>query len=909
QRPHGWPRQARIALALSFNVAALAAQATTPTSMDDPRPVARAAPRKEPVVIDGRLSDAAWAAAQPITDFHQQLPDEGKAPSERTELRILFDANAIYVGARMYDAQGASAVRKLLVRRDQLLNDNASDKIALVLDPYHDRQTRVWFELNPLGVKGDHLNGDASFDPVWEGAAVVDSLGWTAEFRIPLSQLRFPRDSVQTWGLQIWRTLARRNENDMWAFWRNNQPGGPGYFGTIEGLALTEQPKQLELMPYVVSKSSFALPAAGDPFRHKQELTSRVGGDIKYNITSSLTLDATVNPDFGQVEVDPAVVNLSDFETTFQEKRPFFVANASAFSFGSFNCFFCSNVSSLNVFYSRRIGRAPQLGSLVRSQARYADVPDASTILGAAKITGRTSNGLSVALLEALTNRVNARFVTSSAPGTPTLEREAEPMTNYFIGRVRKDLRNGDTRIGMISTLTNRFMNDSTEMSRLRGHAELIGTDVQHYWHNRGYSFTGQLAVSEVGGDTAAMRRTQLTSSHYFQRPDRKETSDGVFDISYNPLRTALRGYGFYGRLAKESGNWLFETAQNWRSPGFEVNDMGTLSRTDYKWMQASVLRQWTTPGRWYRDAAMIVGGQQQYNYEGDRTDLQGEVWGRATLPNYMSVSGFVIHHPPVFDVLRTRGGTVARTAGYNFYSVSVNGDSRSRVSWDFGSSHGRNITDKAWSADGFADLILKPLVNLRVSVGPSYSRNVDFKHFVTTVSDSTAIMFGGQRNVFAALDQRSLSMNTRINATFTPNLTLELFAQPFLASGKYDTPKQYVAPRTSETATYGKDIGTMTVQRDATGNVVSYHIDPDGTGPAAAFDVSNPDFNIRSLRGTAVLRWEYRPGSTMFFVWTQQRSGSESYGDFDFTRDKSALFRDRPINVFQIKASYWLGM
>jgi hypothetical protein len=900
---------AGLGLVLLAGASLLEAQVTSPTSMKDPRPVAHATLRREPVTIDGKLDESAWAGAEPITDFHQQLPDEGKTPSERTEVRIMYDASAIYLGARMFDSQGGRAVRRLLVRRDQLLDDNASDKIAFVLDPYHDRQTRVWFELNPLGVKGDHINGDASFDPVWEGATHIDSLGWTAEFRIPLSQLRFPRDSVQTWGMQIWRTLARRNEYDMWAFWKNNEPGGPGYFGTIEGLALTEQPRQLELMPYAVSKSSFALPTPGDPFRSKQEMTGRVGGDIKYNITSSLTLDATVNPDFGQVEVDPAVVNLSDFETTFQEKRPFFVANSSAFSFGGFNCFFCSNVSSLNVFYSRRIGRAPQLGSLVRSQASYADIPDASTILGAAKITGRTASGLSVAMLEALTNRVNAKYVVGTSPSEPTLTREAEPMTNYFVGRLRQDLRNGDTRVGMITTLTNRFMSDSMEQSRLRGHAELVGFDVLHYWNSRGYSFQGQLAISDVGGDTAAMRRTQLTSSHYFLRPDRKETSDGLFNIAYDPTRTSLRGYGLYGRLAKESGNWLFETAQNWRSPGFEVNDIGTLSRTDYKWMQASALRQWTTPGRWYRDAAAIVGGQQSLNYEGDRIDLQGAVWGRATLPNYVSLSGFVINHPPTYDPLRTRGGVVVKNSGYNFYSVNVQGDSRDRVSWDFGSSHAQDIADNGWNGDGFADLILKPLVNLRVSFGPYYSRNVEPKQYVTTVTDATAPQFGGMRNVFARLDQHSLSMNTRINATFTPNLTLELFAQPFLASGAYDEPKQYAAPRTNATQTYGTDIGTVSLQRDATGALVAYRIDPDGTGPATAFDVGNPDFNVRSLRGTAVLRWEYRPGSTVFFVWTQERSGSEPYGDFDFNRDKSALFRDRPVNVFQIKASYWLGI
>jgi hypothetical protein len=890
-------------------IPALAAAQTAPASQNDPRPHVNAALRRDPIVIDGRLDDAGWSAAEPITTFWQQQPDEGKPPTERTEVRVLFDGSALYVGARMYDTAGAAGVRRLLVRRDQLLDDNASDKIAVVLDPYHDRQTRVWFELNPLGVKGDHINGDASFDPVWEGASRVDSLGWTAEFRIPLSQLRFAPDSVQRWGLQIWRTIARRNEQDMWAFWRLNEPGGPGYFGTIEGLRLPTQPRQLELLPYVVSKSSFALPPAGDPFRSRRESSARAGGDLKYNITSSLTLDATVNPDFGQVEVDPAVLNLSAFETTFQEKRPFFVANSSAFSFGGLNCFFCSNVSSLNVFYSRRIGRAPQLGDYVSSNAAYADVADATTILGAAKVTGRTSSGLSVAMLEALTNSSTARYLATPDPGAPTLRQEVEPLTNYFVGRLRKDLRSGDTRVGMITTLTNRFMSDSLERSRLRGRAELVGADVLHYWAKRSYSLWAQAAVSDVGGDTAAMRRTQLTSAHYFQRPDRRTTNDGLFDFSYDPTRTSLRGYGVYARLAKESGDWLWETAQNWRSPGFEVNDIGALSRTDYKWMQASVLRQWTTPGRWYRSLTAIAGAQQQFDYDGDRTDEQGELFGAITFPNYVSASGFVIHHPPTLDPYRTRGSALVMSSGYDFYSASASGDSRQPVTWTAGADRGRDITDRGWWADANAAIVVKPAVNIRFSLGPSFSRVLEPKQFLTNIADPTATTFGGQRSVFATLDQRTLSMDTRLNATFTPTLTLELFAQPFLASGHYTALKEYAAPRVGNVLLYGTDVGTIVEVRNAAGHLVSYHVDPDGSGPAAAFDVDNPDFNVRSLRGTAVLRWEYRPGSTVYFVWTQERSGSADFGDFELGRDGGALFRDRPVNVFQVKASYWLGI
>ncbi|MEO8194080.1 MAG: DUF5916 domain-containing protein [Gemmatimonadales bacterium] len=903
-------RRFELSLVLAIMAAApLCAQQTT-RSQSDPRPVAHAARRTGSVSIDGKLDESAWAAATPIGELIQSSPNEGKAPSEKTELRVLYDDGAIYVGARMFDSMGPKGVRAVLTRRDQLLTDNSltSDKIALVFDPFHDKNTRMWFELNPLGVKGDHANGDNSFDPVWDGATTVDSLGWVAEFRIPLSQLRFSRDSAQVWGMQVWRSIDRLNENDMWAFWRNNEYGGPAYFGTLQGMAITSQPRQIELVPYVTSRAKMERVPGNDPFHSNREMDYRAGADLKVNVTSNLTLDATVNPDFGQVEVDPAVVNLSVFETTFSEKRPFFISNSQYFSTGGFSCYFCNNVSSLSLIYTRRIGRSPQLAGLVGSRAQFMDATDATTILGAAKVTGRTKGGLTVGLLDAVTNRETATFRLDGSSTNET--QEIEPLTNYFIGRLRKDFRGGATRIGTIGTLVNRSLDNEDEVQRLRRRAGAIGFDVDHHWSNRAYALNIQTALTGIEGDSAAIRRAQQSSARYYQRVGREETSDGLFDTNYDPTRTSLNGYGFYARVSKETGDWLWETTQNWRSPGFEANDMGVLSRSDYKWMLANVARQWTVPGSWYRFLWMAAGAQQQFNFEGDRTDLDIHSNISATLKNYWNVGVFNIYRPNYYDERLTRGGPTVTHYGYNFYSLNLNGDSRRRLVWGMNVNYVLPVgTDEGGRAAFYPSLTFKPSSSTSISVSPSYDHDFTAQQFITSLSDpATPAGFGGRRYVFGRLEQKTFSMDTRVNATFTPNLTLQLFAQPFLASGHYTNFKEFAKPKSGDMTLYGRDNGsTITKDTNAPGGTL-YTVDPDGNGAAAPFSFGNPDFNIRSLRGTAVMRYEYRPGSTIFFVWTQQREGFDSLGDFDFSRDRSALFRDRPTNVFQVKATYWLG-
>jgi hypothetical protein len=539
------------------------------------------------------------------------------------------------------------------------------------------------------------------------------------------------------------------------------------------------------------------------------------------------------------------------------------------------------------------------------------EAAEATTILGAGKITGRTGSGIAVGVMDAVTNRERARF--RPVGSTADESQEIEPLTNYFIGRLRKDYRGGNTRVGTIVTAVNRALTNPDEVARLRSNAQDVGLDLDHNWANKAYSLNIQTALTHIAGDTAAIRRAQSASARYFQRPGRTETTDGLFSTRYDPARRNLYGYGFYARLAKNTGDWLWELHQNWRSPGFENNDVGVVTRTDYKWMGGNIFRQWTTPGKWYRQAYTIWGATQQVNYEGARTDMDYHVWAQVILKNYININGFTIRHPSTYDDRLTRGGPTVIRYGYNMYSVFVGSDSRSRV---VGNAQVQVIRPVDNSEGGrvayYPSVTIKPSSRLLINLGPSLDLDNTAQQYVTTVSDATvAPQFAGSRYVFGRLQQKTFSLDTRVNTTFTPNLTLEIFAQPFLSSGKYSSFKEFAEVKSRRMNYFGRDNGSTVVTNTdpLSGEVTGYTIDPDGVaGAAAPFTFDNPNFNFRSLRGTSVLRWEYRPGSTLYFVWTQQREGSAKFGDFDFNRDRSALFRDRPTNVFQVKATYWIG-
>jgi hypothetical protein len=888
-------RRAGLLLLAAALPAAASAQAN-PAGHVDLR--VQAVERTVPVLLDGKLDEAVWSSPAPATAFTQQDPDEGKPATQRTEVRFAYDAEALYIGARMFDTLGAAGVRTRLARRDQ---DVEGDWLELVFDTYHDHAGRTVFHVNPSGVKFDagqaSPNADPSWDPVWEASTRIDSVGWTAEMRIPFSQLRFSPDTAQTWGVQVWRMVERLQEVSMWSFWGKQDVGGPAKFGHLEGLRIASRPRGLEVLPYVVGRASYVTPTDRDnPFLDGSELAGRAGVDVRALLGSNLTLSATLNPDFGQVEVDPAVVNLSAFETFFEEKRPFFVEGSGLLGFGSFSCFTCSNVSSMSLFYSRRIGRRPQ--GRFPFDRQYADVPDNSAILGAAKLTGRLGGGLEIAVLDAVTRSETAHLIDGEGD---RIQREMEPMSNYFVGRVRKTMNGGNLTVGAIATSLYRAFDYDSLRQQMSSHAEGAGVDWNVYWKDRTYRLMGNVAFSSVSGDSLAIQRLQRSSARYFQRPDREGGSNGLFSDAYDGGATSMRGYGGYLRMAKEGGPWRWEGQVNYRSPGFEVNDVAFLTRADYVWMLANVNRRWTTPNRWFRYLGITAGAQQQFNFDGDLNDRQYHLSIYSDLPNYWGVGTYLQHRPEVWDDRNTRGGVLVRRPASYYAGVNLATDGRKPVVVSTNPGH-------YWTAEGgyetFAnlDVRFKPSSNVTLSVGPTYLHRLSTAQFVDRFDDPSATQFFGQRAVFAALEQTEVGMSTRIAWTFTPTLSLEVYAQPLVSVGDYRSFREYAAPRTWRKHVFD----AQQLSRNADGG---YTLDPDRNAATENFDFGDPDFHIRSLRGNAVVRWEWRPGSTLFFVWQQDRAGSGRAGEFDTWRDAPGAFRERPDNVFVVKASWWLGL
>ncbi len=854
----------------------------------------RAVRRQGPITLDGKLDEAAWAAAPVSSDFVQSYPAPNVPAPDRTEVRVVYDDDALYVGVRMFDPHPDSIAAGLAHRDAGSSTGIYTDWARVSIDSYHDRRTAFAFSASPRGVQNDSYisndgNEDTNWDAIWEVGTRIDSAGWVAEYRIPLSQLRFGAESgPRVWGFQVQRDIARRKERDTWAPWTPDGSGFVSRFGDLTGITGIAVVKRLEVVPYVSSTFTRAPGSTDDPFYHSTETTPKVGGDIKYGLPRGLTLSATINPDFGQVEVDPAVVNLTAFEVSFPEKRPFFLEGSDVFTFGQVATH--NDYGGQTYLYSRRIGRQPQLG--VPDGTLFADVPTQTTIAGAAKVTGR-AGPWTVGILDAVTTEQRAQLVTGD---TVRVERPVEPLTNYFAGRLKRDFRGGATTVGAMIQQTTRAVGDTVFSPYLRSDATFGGIDFEHDMAKREWIASGFAGGSLVRGSEQAIAATQRNATHNFIRPDAPY-------LSYDSTRKSLGGYISELALAK-NGTIFGSLALKASSPGLELNDLGFQSRTGYRVISTLVGKQSFTATRHLHDWSAFVYQNDAWNY-GDRPIFHGYAGqASATLPNFWSGNIGLTFSPKYYDDQLLRGGPEGAQPASIYMNAGMSTDSRKPIRLDLSGSYAHDVLS-GYSKGANVALDMRPTSNIHVNFGPSFSQLYDTEQYWgKAVRDTLAKTTYGKRYVLAALRQNTLSLDTRVDVTFTPHLSFVMYAQPFVSAGRYNAFKEFLEPGQTRFHVYDPAAGEISYD-DTT---ATYTITPDG-GTAKSFTIDQPNFNVRSLRGNAVLRWDYRPGSAFYVVWQQQRSDFLPIGDFETRRDVGAIFRTVPTNVFLIKATYWIGM
>jgi len=842
-------------LAVLLVPSALLSQAVSGSGSQHDRPItiSRAARINAPIELDGRLNESAWATA-PVTDSFTQIdPDEGRPASQRTEVRVLYDDTFLYVGARLHDS---GRITGRLGRRDMDFGD--SDWFGVMIDSYLDHRTAFGFDVNPAGVRHDEIKtidvDDYSWDPVWEAATTVDSAGWTAEYRIPFSQLRFPGGRAQVWGVQFERIIGRNREYAVSTFIPKSIRGGVPQYGHLLGVEDIRPGKRIEALPYTVQRASYVDPGS-NPYRDKPELGTEAGIDLLFRVSSNLTVNAAFNPDFGQVEVDPAVVNLGVYETFFDEKRPFFVEGSEIFDFGA------AGTSGGQLFYSRRVGRSPSLAP----PTSISDMPDATTILGAAKVSGKPA-GWSIGVLEALTAREDARFRLDDTDDRMTVE----PRANYFVGRARREFRDGQSLFGGILTAVNRDLNTPQLEGALHRAAYAGGVDFRHEFLDRSWALFGDAELSHVRGSESAIAATQRRSNHFFQRPDADH-------LEVDPAATSLTGYSINLGLAKQGGrHWRGSLGVAVVSPKYEVNDLGFAVRTDRADLQAGVTYLHQQPSKRLRRWSIGVVGRSEHNHDWQSILNFALLQASAQTLGYWNVSAAVQRFFKAYDDRLTRGGPLAIRPQWTSANAAISSDGRKPVTGSAGFNL-QNYEYGSWAWSSRLSIGIKTSTRWNISAGPTFSRSFVRAQYVTQVPDADYVATYGRRYVFAPLRQTSFGLETRLNMTFSPTLTLETYVQPLLSSADYGSAVQFVAPKTFRFAAYSGQ-------------------------------VPNLDFNLRSLRGTAVLRWEWREGSTLYVAWQQRRSDSDPIGDFDFGRDQRALFGTRPDNIFLVKMNYWLN-
>jgi hypothetical protein len=878
----GGPRPAATPAAPPVLTAAavLALLASGSAGFADPPPRKQARAFRVPadaVRLDGRLDEAVWRDTPPLTDFVQKEPTEGAPPSDRMEVWIVYDDQALYVAGRMA-TQGRASIQSPIGRRDNVAQ---SEHLYIALDTFLDRRTAYTFGVTASGVRldfyhpnDDEYDVDGTFEPVWEARAAIEDQAWTCEMRIPLSQLRFNDRPEQVWGMNLDRWIPSRFEDVFWVPVPKNVRAWSSRFGDLHGISGIRPSRRIELAPYAAANAvSRRAAPPGNPFLDGGGASARVGADAKMGLGPNLTLQATFNPDFGQVEADPAVVNLSAFETFFDEKRPFFTEGRQVFT-----------ALGASYFYSRRIGARPR----GPAEGLFVDYADAATILGAGKLTGRLASGLSIGALAAVTGREDARTFT---PGLGVAAVRVAPLTSYGVVRAQQQFGAAASTAGGILTAVHRGFDASDPLSAvLTRDAFSGGADSTLRLKGGAYEIAGHLGFSHVEGAPPAILRLQRSSARYFQRPD----ADYVEE---DPARRSLSGLAGSLSARKASGShWLWSLEAGAESPGFEINDAGQLATADGITFFGQLKYRETTPGRRLHSYSVSLNSENEWNYARDRQF--GAIRSDATLTfkNFWQTNLTAWVDLRAQDERLTRGGPSMGTPRSWVTIAQVNNGFQARNRWNGRVYYGENeLGGQTYRLSG--SVSFRPGPRWQLAVDPNYLRDKYPQQYVSTLEGGRPETFG-RRYVFGFIDRSTLLAQVRVSYTLKPDLTLDLYAEPFAASGRYLRFGELAAPRSRALRVYGTDGTTVAVDPDGSRTI------SDG---AQAFTLDNGDFNVRSFRSNLVLRWEWRPGSLLFVVWQQDRSEEAAHGALVGPGALFDSFRAPGDDVFAVKASFWL--
>jgi hypothetical protein len=831
-----------------------------------------------PPVIDGKLDDPCWKTGTWAGNFHQFIPDEGAEPAYPSEMNIQYNDKYIYVAIRAYDGEPGKILR-LPGARDEF----NGDILGITFDSYRNYKTGFEFHVTAWGQKIDQIlfnpmNWDSNWNAVWKAKTGMEDSAWVAEFEIPFSQLRYSNKREQVWGMHVWRWIARLSEESDWEWQTKNGPGMLYNFGELRGIEGLKKSRRIEIMPFTLGSVRTMRKEPGNPFAENGRLwKGNAGLDAKIGISSSFTMDLTVNPDFGQVESDPSVMNLTAFETFYDEKRPFFMEGLTIFDY---------KFDDQSLFYSRRIGHAPSL-TPVPDDTTFVSSPDKTTILSALKLSGTTSDGLSVGLIQSLTASEKARL---GNPEGQIREKQIEPLTSYTVARVQKGYNAGNTFIGGMITSVNRFINDQ-DLEFLSRNAVTGGLDFIHYWRDKEFYIDGRIIGSYISGSREAITALQESSARYFQRP-------GALYLRFDTTRTELSGYGGRFRIGKLSKlHWKYSTGVTLLSPGLELNDLGYMTYSDQIKNDNEITYQINKPVSIFHTYSIDLGQSNIWNF--NRTFLGSGAWLSfySEYRNNWTFTTSVSWQSGTTDTRFLRGGPQVKLPFSVEESGRLSTDNSKRVvfnlSYDY-YSRGNRSAMRYSLEPGFT---VRPLQVLKIGVAASIMNNHDMLQYITALDHLSSA-----RYILATLDQKTTGLTFRVELNIAPEISIQYYGSPFVSRGTYSAFKYITDPEargfSDRFRTY--DYAVLTDGK--------YGLDENGDMLPDYF-IGNPDFNFMQFRSNLVAKWEYHPGSFIYLVWSGDMTGSTNSSGLSYGESLNQLFGIFPRNVFLVKLSYWFSL